>query len=40
MYDPAKPYKHEILRLIESTWQTPHVRVRAGGSRFFASIEV
>lgn len=30
MYNPAKPYKHELLRLIESTWQTPYVRVRSG----------
>jgi len=30
MYDPAKPYKHELLRLIESTWQTPYVSVKAG----------
>ncbi|HEY4523233.1 MAG TPA: AIR synthase-related protein [Candidatus Paceibacterota bacterium] len=30
MYDPAKPYKHELLRLIESTWQTPYVNVKNG----------
>src|SRR3989344_4501545 len=30
MYDPAKPYKHELLRLIESTWQTPYVSVKSG----------
>ena len=30
MYDPTKPYKHEILRLIESTWKTPYVKVERG----------
>lgn len=30
MYDPTKPYKHELLRLIESTWNTPYVRVERG----------
>lgn len=30
MYDPAKPYKHELLRLIEGTWQTPYVSVKGG----------
>ncbi len=30
MYNPAKPYKHELLRLIESTWKTPYVSVRSG----------
>lgn len=30
MYNPAKPYKHELLRLIESTWQTPYVNVKSG----------
>lgn len=25
MYNPAKPYKYKILRLITSTWQTPTV---------------
>lgn len=30
MYNPVKPYKHEILRLIESTWKTPYVRVESG----------
>jgi phosphoribosylformylglycinamidine cyclo-ligase len=30
MYNPAKPYKNELLRLIESTWQTRYVSVRAG----------
>ncbi|HUO55856.1 MAG TPA: AIR synthase-related protein [Candidatus Paceibacterota bacterium] len=27
MYNPIKPYKHEILRLIESTWRTPYITV-------------
>lgn len=30
MYNPTKPYKHELLRLIESTWNTPYVRVERG----------
>ena len=30
MYNPTKPYKHELLRLIESTWKTPFVKVRRG----------
>lgn len=30
MYNPTKPYKHRILKLIESTWNTPYVRVRGG----------
>ncbi len=30
MYNPTKPYKHQILKLIESTWNTPYVRVRRG----------
>ncbi|HEY4523827.1 MAG TPA: AIR synthase-related protein [Candidatus Paceibacterota bacterium] len=30
MYNPTKPYKHQILKLIESTWQTPHVKIERG----------
>lgn len=30
MYNPTKPYKHRILKLIESTWQTPYVKVERG----------
>lgn len=30
MYDPSKPYKHRILKLIQSTWRTPYVRVHSG----------
>ncbi|MDP2594100.1 MAG: AIR synthase-related protein [bacterium] len=30
MYDPAKPYKNELLMLIEDTWQTPYVSVKSG----------
>lgn len=30
MYNPTKPYKHRILKLIESTWNTPYVRVEKG----------
>lgn len=30
MYNPVKPYKHDILTLIESTWDTPYVRVERG----------
>lgn len=25
MYNPVKPYKHEILQSIERTWRTPYV---------------
>lgn len=28
MYDPTKPYKKQILDLIEQTWDTPYVSVR------------
>ncbi|MEK7531071.1 MAG: AIR synthase-related protein [Patescibacteria group bacterium] len=30
MYNPTKPYKHALVRLIESTWRTPYVRVESG----------
>lgn len=30
MYNPTKPYKYQILKLIESTWNTPYVSVRRG----------
>lgn len=30
MYNPTKPYKHQILKLIESTWKTPYVKVERG----------
>lgn len=30
MYNPTKPYKHRILKLIESTWDTPYVHVERG----------
>lgn len=30
MYDPTKPYKHRILKCIESTWSTPYVKVERG----------
>lgn len=30
MYNTTKPYKHKILKLIESTWNTPYVRVSRG----------
>lgn len=30
MYNPVKPFKKQTLRLIESTWKTPYVRVRRG----------
>lgn len=30
MYNPTKPYKHKILKLIESTWDTPYVKMRRG----------
>jgi phosphoribosylformylglycinamidine cyclo-ligase len=28
MYDPTKPYKKEILKLIQKTWKTPFISVR------------
>jgi len=30
MYNPSKPFKHEMLRLIQQTWNTPHVEVSSG----------
>ncbi|HLC46112.1 MAG TPA: AIR synthase-related protein [Candidatus Nanoarchaeia archaeon] len=30
MYDPSKPYKEQILKMIQSTWKTPYVTVRQG----------
>lgn len=30
MYDPTKPYKNKILKLIESTWNTPYVKIYRG----------
>ncbi|MFH1073114.1 MAG: AIR synthase-related protein [Nanoarchaeota archaeon] len=30
MYDPAKPYKKQILEIIQRTWDTPYVSVSAG----------
>ena len=27
MYDPTKPYNHQILKLIESTWRSPYVKI-------------
>lgn len=30
MYDPRKPYKQEILKLIRTTWKTPYLSVREG----------
>lgn len=30
MYDPLKPYKHQILKLIQSTWRTPYIFVKPG----------
>ncbi len=30
MYNPTKPYKHQILKLIESTWNTPYLKVEKG----------
>jgi phosphoribosylformylglycinamidine cyclo-ligase len=30
MYDPTKPYKHQILKIIQETWDTPYVTVRPG----------
>jgi len=28
MYNPAKPYKRRILKLIQKTWQTPYVSIK------------
>jgi len=30
MYDTTKPYKQDILEMIQSTWDTPHVIVTKG----------
>ena len=30
MYNPTKPYKKEILELIQKTWETPYVSVKNG----------
>lgn len=30
MYKPTKPYKYKILKLIESTWNTPYIKVSQG----------
>ncbi len=43
-YDPTKPYKHQILELIQSTWTTPWLTVRPGMypifERTFQGLEV
>jgi phosphoribosylaminoimidazole (AIR) synthetase len=30
IYDPSKPYKVKILKLIEDTWKTPYLKVEKG----------
>lgn len=30
MYNPTKPYKHQILKLIENTWITPYLKIKRG----------
>lgn len=30
MYNPTKPYKHQILELIKSTWSSPYVKMERG----------
>lgn len=30
MYNPIKPYKKEILSAIQSTWDTPYVKIKSG----------
>lgn len=44
MYNPTKPYKHQILKLIESTWKTPYVKVERGlypiVTRKFSGLEI
>lgn len=30
MYNPTKPYKYQILSLIQSTWQTPYLKMERG----------
>ncbi len=30
MYNPTKPYKNKILSLIDSTWDSPYVKVKRG----------
>ncbi len=29
-YNPEKPYKEQILKLITKTWRTPYISVREG----------
>jgi phosphoribosylformylglycinamidine cyclo-ligase len=28
MYEPTKPYKKEILRLVQKTWETPYISIK------------
>lgn len=35
MYDPTKPYKHSILTLIQTTWNTPYISVTPGYNAIF-----
>ncbi len=37
MYKPAKPYKHQIIEEIRSTWRTPYVSVRFDTYPIFTS---
>lgn len=30
MYDPTKPYKKQIIKIIETTWNTPYAKVKDG----------
>src|SRR3989344_6175380 len=30
MYDATKPYKHELVRLVAQTWDTPYLKITPG----------
>ena len=34
-YNPEKPYKNQILRLIKETWHTPYISVKDGTYSLF-----
>jgi phosphoribosylformylglycinamidine cyclo-ligase len=44
MYNPTKPYKHQILTLIQGTWNTPYVTMEKGLypiiKKKFSSLEI
>ena len=34
-YNPTKPYKNQVLKLIQETWRTPYISVRKGAYPIF-----